>query len=65
VSGILRLRARPTKELEERLLKVEVESGEDLERLAAWLGAPIVEGGEGDEAVVDARDMIMYYRGRR
>jgi hypothetical protein len=62
VSGALRLRARPTKELEERLLKVEVESREDLERLAAWLGAPIVEDGEGGEAVVDARDMIMYCR---
>ena len=39
VSVILRLNAKPTEETERSLLKVEVESLEDLERLARWLGA--------------------------
>ena len=61
VSVILRLNAKPTEETERSLLKVEVESLEDLERLARWLGAPIVKDGEGNDAVIDIRDGILYF----
>ena len=63
---ILRLNARPTAETERALLKVEVESAEDLERLAERLKAPIVKDGEGNDAVIDARDLVPYFvrRGR-
>jgi hypothetical protein len=61
VSVILRLNARPTEETERDLLKVEVESLEDLERLAERLGAPIVQDREGNDAVIDVRDGVMYF----
>jgi len=64
-SRVLRLNARPTEETERALLKVEVETVEDLERLAEWLKAPIVKDGEGNDAVIDARDAIMYFVRRR
>ena len=65
VSKVLRLNARPTEETERSLLKVEVESAEDLERIAEWLKAPIVKDGEGNDAVIDARDLVLYYVRRR
>jgi hypothetical protein len=63
--GVLRLNARPTAETENRLLKVEVESLEDLERLARWLRAPIVKDREGNESVIDVRDGVLYFVRRR
>jgi hypothetical protein len=56
-----KLNAYPTAETEDRLLRVEVESRDDLGRLAEWLRAPIVKDREGNDAVVDVRDMIMYF----
>jgi len=63
--GVLRLNARPTAETENRLLKVEVESLKDLERLAKRLGAPIVKDREGNESVIDVRDGVLYFVRRR
>jgi len=60
-AGVLRLNARPTEETERALLKVEVESLEDLERLARWLGAPIVMDRQGNDAVIDVRDLVLYF----
>jgi hypothetical protein len=62
---VLRLNAQPTSETERALLKVEVESMEDLERLAKWLGAPVVRDREGNDAVVDVRDGVLYFVRRR
>jgi hypothetical protein len=61
VNMVLRLNARPTEETERDLLKVEVESLEDLEGLAERLGAPIVQDREGNDAVIDVRDGVMYF----
>ena len=61
VSDVPRLNARPTEETERALLKVEVESAEDLERLAEWLKAPVVRDREGNDAVIDARDLVLYF----
>jgi len=58
---VLRLNAQPTAETESRLLKVEVESVEELERLAKWLGAPVVRDREGNDAVIDVRDGVLYF----
>ena len=63
--GVLRLNAQPTAETENRLLKVEVESVEELERLAKWLGAPVVRDREGNDAVIDVRDGVLYFVRRR
>lgn len=60
-AGALRLNARPTEETENRLLKVEVESIEDLEKLAMWLKAPIIKDREGNDAVIDVRDLVLYF----
>jgi hypothetical protein len=60
-AGVLRLNAKPTEETERALLKVEVESLEDLERLARWLGAPIVMDRQGNDAVIDVRDLVLYF----
>ena len=57
----LRLNAQPTAETESRLLKVEVESLEDLEKLAKWLGAPIVKDRRGNDCVIDVRDGVLYF----
>ena len=64
-AGVLRLNARPTEETERILLKVEVGSREELERLAEWLKAPIVKDREGNDAVIDAGDLVLYYVRRR
>jgi hypothetical protein len=61
VSKVLRLNARPTEETERILLKVEVGSREELERLAERLKAPIVKDREGNDAVIDAGDLVLYY----
>jgi hypothetical protein len=61
VSEVLRLNARPTAETESRLLKVEVEAVEDLMKLAKWLDAPITKDREGNDAVIDARDLVLYF----
>lgn len=55
------MNAQPTAETERALLKVEVESMEDLERLAKWLGSPIVRDREGNESVIDVRDGVLYF----
>jgi hypothetical protein len=60
-AGVLRLNARPTEETERALLKVEVETVEDLAKLAEWLKAPIVKDREGNDAVIDARDLVFYF----
>jgi hypothetical protein len=59
----LRIKACPTERAEEQLLKIEVESDEDLEKLAAHLDVPIIEcSRKGYDAVIDARDKILFYR---
>jgi len=58
---VLRLNAQPTAETESRLLKVEVESLKDLEKLARQLRAPIVRDREGNDAVIDVRDGVLYF----
>jgi hypothetical protein len=60
-AGVLRLNAKPTEETERALLKVEVETVEDLMKLAERLKAPIVKDGQGNDAVIDVRDAIMYF----
>ena len=61
----LKVRACPTKETEEQLLKVEVESAEDLEKLAERLDAPIMECKRGEDMLIDARDKILFYKQRK
>ena len=58
----LRIKACQTEGTEEQLLKIEVESDEDLEKLAAYLDVPIIECRKGYDAVIDARDKILFYR---
>jgi len=58
----LRIKACPTEGTEEQLLKIEVESDEDLEKLAAYLDVPIIECRKGYDAVIDARDKILFFR---
>ena len=61
----LKVRACPTKETEEQLLKVEVESSEDLEKLAERLDAPIMECKRGQDMLIDTRDKILFYKKRK
>jgi hypothetical protein len=60
----LRIKACPTEKTEEQLLKIEVESNEDLEKLATYLATPIIECKRGYDGVIDARDKILFYRRR-
>jgi len=61
----LRIRACPTKETEEQLLKVEVESSEDLEKLAERLDTHILECRKGEDVVLDVKDKLLFYKKRK
>ena len=61
----LRIRACPTKETEEQLLKIEVESTEDLEKLAERLDTHILECRTGEDIVVDVKDKLLFSRKRK
>ena len=59
----LRVRACPTKETEEQMLKIEVESAEDLEKLAERLDTHILEcqrGEDTEEMVIDVKDKLLF-----
>jgi hypothetical protein len=58
----LRIKGCPTEETERQLLKIEVESGEDLEKLAGHLDAPVMKCKKGYDIVIDARDRILFYK---
>ena len=59
----LRIRACPTKETEEQLLRIEVEASEDLEKLAERLDTHILECGKGGEdMVIDIKDKLLFYK---
>ena len=60
----LRIRACPTEKTEEQLLKVEVESVEDLEKLAGQLDTPVMECKRGNDVIIDARDKLLFYKKR-
>jgi len=60
----LRIRACPTEKTEEQLLKVEVESAEDLEKLAGRLDTPIMECERGNDVIIDARDKMLFFKKR-
>jgi len=61
----LKIKACPTKETEAQLLKVEVESTRDLEKLAERLDVPIIECKEGRDMVIDTREKILFYKQRK
>ncbi|MCL0049211.1 hypothetical protein M1O14_01985 [Dehalococcoidia bacterium] len=56
----LRIRACPTKETEEQLLRIEVESSEDLEKLAQRLDTHILECRTGEDMVIDVKDKLLF-----
>ncbi|MDI6811556.1 MAG: hypothetical protein QMD80_07820 [archaeon] len=59
-----RLKACLTEETEKQLLHVEVENGEDLEKLSEWLDTPIMECKKGVDLVIDASDKIVFFKKR-
>ena len=61
----LRIRACPTKETEEHLLKIEVDSPEDLEKLAERLDTHILECKTGEDMVIDVKDKLLFYKKRK
>ncbi len=61
----LRIRACPTKETEEQLLRIEVESSGDLEQLAERLDTHILECKIGEDMVVDVKDKLLFYKKRK
>lgn len=61
----LRIRACPTPKTEEQLLRIEVESSEDLEKLAERLDTHILECGKGEDMVLDIKDKLLFYKNRK
>ena len=62
----LRIRACPTRETEEQLLKLEVESSDDLEKLAERLDTHIVECSRtGEDMVIDVKDKLLFCKKRK
>jgi len=60
----LRIKACPTEKAEDQLLKIEVESNDDLDKLADRLDSPIMACKRGHDAVVDARDKVIFFKKR-
>ncbi len=61
----LRIKASPTKETLDQLLKIEVESEEDLEKLAERLDTHVLECRTGEDMVIDAKDKIAFFKKRK
>jgi len=61
----LRIRACPTKETEEQLLRIELESSDGLDQLAEKLDTHILEcPSTGEDMVIDVKDKLLFYKKR-